>query len=50
MSGFAPAFDPAAMQGISRIHAKYALSRGGPLRVGELALCCGLRPWIAQAR
>ena len=41
---------PQAMQGISRIHAKYVLSRGGPFRVGEVARRCGLRPWIAQAR
>ena len=50
MSGFAPPFDPQAIEGISRIHPKYALLRGGPLRVGDVARRCGLRPWIAQAR
>src|ERR1017187_10552010 len=38
------------MQGISRIHPKYALLRGGPLRVGDVARRCALRPWIPQAR
>src|ERR1019366_8641977 len=38
MSGFAPPFDPQAIEGISRIHPKYALLRGGPLRVGDVAL------------
>jgi len=39
-----------ARQGSVRIHALYASSRGGPLRVEESERRCGLRPWIAQAR
>ena len=41
---------PQPIQGISRIHARCASSRGGLLRVDEVARRGGLRPWIAQAR